>query len=99
MSRVIDGKEESGQFLDDFWIEYNELVLKNTELSGAERKEKKTMRVLQKLEIKNIHTSRENQQSILSKYNMIKSKSVRKGRLEHNTHIFKNVSMEYYIVY
>lgn len=41
MSRVIDGKEQSGQFLDDFWIEYNELVLKNTELSGAERKEKK----------------------------------------------------------
>lgn len=43
MSRVIDGKEESGQFLDDFWIEYNELVLKNTELSGAERKEKKKL--------------------------------------------------------
>lgn len=50
------------------------------------KRKKKTMRALQKLEIKNIHTSRENQQSILSKYNTIKSKSVRKGRFEHNTH-------------
>lgn len=40
MSWVIDGKEESGQFLDDFWIEYNELVLKNTQLSGAEKERK-----------------------------------------------------------